>query len=323
MPATGRRDGGPPARRRRTRRRAAAALPCPSRRTASCRRGGRRSAAGARSPRRAAGRRTDARAHTMSVGAAGGRPRVGPMLRPTALAAVTGLLLAAAGPAAAGTGSRPPTATATRPAVASPASHTAAGTRTPGARVTRKTIRGAHDAGQVITVTAPRRGTQHAEVQAFTKTAHGWHRVRGPWRAWVGRDGLAAPGRKREGDGRTPSGTFTFSFFFGAAAKPAGIHYSWRHAGPSDYWDDDSSSARYNEWVDTRHHSAGRDPEPLDVRPSYDDVAVIHYNPQRVPHRGSAIFLHVTHDSATSGCVALPRSELMTLLRWLRPRDHA
>jgi L,D-peptidoglycan transpeptidase YkuD (ErfK/YbiS/YcfS/YnhG family) len=59
------------------------------------------------------------------------------------------------------------------------------------------------------------------------------------------------------------------------------------------------------------------------VQPSYDDVAVIGYNVARTPGRGSAIFLHVTHHSATSGCVALPRPEVLTLLRWLNPKDHA
>jgi L,D-peptidoglycan transpeptidase YkuD (ErfK/YbiS/YcfS/YnhG family) len=58
------------------------------------------------------------------------------------------------------------------------------------------------------------------------------------------------------------------------------------------------------------------------VQPSYDDVAAIAYNTARVPGRGSAIFLHVTHHSPTSGCVALPRPELLKLLRWLNPRDH-
>jgi L,D-peptidoglycan transpeptidase YkuD (ErfK/YbiS/YcfS/YnhG family) len=51
--------------------------------------------------------------------------------------------------------------------------------------------------------------------------------------------------------------------------------------------------------------------------------AVIGYNRSRTPGRGSAIFLHVTHHSPTSGCVALPRRHVVWLLRWLRPRDHA
>jgi L,D-peptidoglycan transpeptidase YkuD (ErfK/YbiS/YcfS/YnhG family) len=198
-------------------------------------------------------------------------------------------------------------------------SHAAAGGAPSRLLVTR--LKGVHDATQVISVTTARYGTTHATVQAFAKSAHGWRRVAGPWSAWIGRKGFARPGAKREGDGKAPSGSFHFSFFFGVDRKPD-VRFPWRHAAPYDVWDDDPASPRYNTWVDTRRHSAGRDPEPLHVQPSYDDVAVIAYNTARVPGRGSAIFLHVTHHSPTSGCVALPRGELLRLLRWLDPRDH-
>jgi L,D-peptidoglycan transpeptidase YkuD (ErfK/YbiS/YcfS/YnhG family) len=183
-------------------------------------------------------------------------------------------------------------------------------------------LKGVHNATQVISVTTPRYGSTHATVQAFAKSSAGWRRVAGPWTAWIGRNGFAPPGAKREGDGRVPTGSYHFSFFFGVDANP-GVRYPWRHAATYDVWDDDPSSPRYNTWVDTREHSPGRDPEPLHVQPSYDDVAAIAYNRARTPGLGSAIFLHVTHHSPTSGCVALPRADVLTLLRWLNPRDHA
>lgn len=183
-------------------------------------------------------------------------------------------------------------------------------------------LKGVHDATQVISVTTPRYGSVHATVQAFAKSATGWHRVAGPWSAWIGRNGFAKPGEKREGDGMVPSGSYHFSYFFGVDANP-GVRYRWRHASSHDFWDDDSTSPRYNRWVDARRHSPGADPEPLHVQPSYDDVAAIDYNPSHTPYLGSAIFLHVTHHSPTSGCVALPRADVLTLLRWLNPRDHA
>jgi len=179
-----------------------------------------------------------------------------------------------------------------------------------------------HNATQVISVTTSSYGNVHAQVRAFAKTSHGWKRVGGPWTAWIGEAGFAAPGAKREGDLHTPTGSYTFSFMFGIAPNP-GVHYRWRHASNYDYWDDDSSSPRYNLWTDIRRHSAGRSPEPLRVAPSYQDVAAINYNAARTPGRGSAIFLHVTHHSATTGCVSLPRSHILWLLRWLRPSHHA
>jgi len=53
--------------------------------------------------------------------------------------------------------------------------------------------------------------------------------------------------------------------------------------------------------------------------PAYNYAAVIAYNTARTPGLGSAIFLHVGTGGATAGCVSLPASQLLTLLRWLRP----
>jgi L,D-peptidoglycan transpeptidase YkuD (ErfK/YbiS/YcfS/YnhG family) len=135
----------------------------------------------------------------------------------------------------------------------------------------------------------------------------------------IGRNGFARPGAKREGDGRTPTGSYGFSFFFGVNARPSGMSYSWKHAYSYDYWDDDSSSSRYNLWTDTRTQYAGRAPEAMHQVPAYNYAAVIAYNTARKPGLGSAIFLHVSHNSATAGCVSMAQSSLLTVLRWLGP----
>ena len=182
-------------------------------------------------------------------------------------------------------------------------------------------LRGVGSAQQVIEVAAPRYGTTYATVTAYRKTASGWVRSYGPWTARVGYNGFAPPGQKREGDGRSPTGSFGFaSFFFGVSPRPWGIRYSWRHAYTYDVWDDDSQSARYNLWTDRRTRYPGRSPEPLHVQPVYDYAAVIAYNTARKPYLGSAIFLHVSRGRATSGCVALPQTQLLKILRWLDPR---
>jgi L,D-peptidoglycan transpeptidase YkuD (ErfK/YbiS/YcfS/YnhG family) len=180
-------------------------------------------------------------------------------------------------------------------------------------------LRGVGTARQVVEVTTSRYGSSYATLSAWRMSAGGWVRVLGPWTARIGRNGFAAPGHKREGDGRTPTGSYGFSFFFGVAPRPSGIHYAWRHAYTYDYWDDDPSSSRYNLWTDTRRHYAGRSPEPMHLPPAYDDAAVIAYNTARKPGWGSAIFLHVSHSSATAGCISLPRNELLRVLRWLDP----
>jgi L,D-peptidoglycan transpeptidase YkuD (ErfK/YbiS/YcfS/YnhG family) len=174
-------------------------------------------------------------------------------------------------------------------------------------------------ARQVIAVAASGYGTNIATFTAYQRNANGWTQMFGPWTAFVGRNGVAPIGAKREGDGRTPSGVFGFDFMFGVDADP-GVRYPYRHIGGTNIvWDDDPTSPNYNEWIDTNVAAAGVDPEPMDDVPSYLYGAVIAYNDARTPGLGSAIFLHVSHGSPTAGCVALPIGELLDVLRWLDP----
>ena len=177
------------------------------------------------------------------------------------------------------------------------------------------------DVRQLITVEAASGSTTFATFRAYRIRRGRTVRVFGPWTARVGYNGVAPPGKKREGDGRTPSGSYGFSFFFGVRPDH-GFLFPFRHAYRYDFWDDDPNSSRYNEWVNARKHNPGLRPEPMHQVPAYDYAAVITYNARRVPGLGSAIFLHVGTGTPTAGCVSLPRSELLRVLRWLRPRDH-
>jgi L,D-peptidoglycan transpeptidase YkuD (ErfK/YbiS/YcfS/YnhG family) len=175
-------------------------------------------------------------------------------------------------------------------------------------------------AGQRIVVDAGGYGATTATLTAYQRTSAGWRAAFGPFTAYLGYNGLAPPGAKREGDGRTPSGTYGFSFAFGVDADP-GVKLAWRAVtGPNIVWDDDPSSPLYNQWVDTSSANAGANPEPMDNQPAYDDGAVIAYNTAPVvPGAGSAIFLHVATGGPTAGCVSLPMTALLEVLRWLDP----
>jgi len=170
---------------------------------------------------------------------------------------------------------------------------------------------------QLITVSAASYGATYATLTAYRRSAGRWRRVFGPWTARIGRGGFAPRGLKREGDGRTPSGTFAFGFFFGVLPNP-GVRFRYRQSQPYDFWDDDPASPRYNEWVDQRRADPGLSPEPMDVS-GYDYGAVIAYNTARTPGLGSGIFLHVNIGIATAGCVTLPMGQLLRVLRWLDP----
>jgi len=213
-----------------------------------------------------------------------------------------------AGAAAAGAASAPAAASAA-PSAAAVAGH--GGTPAAGSHTAPAAPR------QLITVTGASYRATYATLTAYRRTSHGWRRLFGPWTARIGRNGFAPPGLKREGDGRTPSGSFSLLYIFGAGPNP-GFRLRYRQLHPYDYWDDDPASPRYNEWVDGLHASPGADPEPMDVSAYYDGV-VIGYNTARTPGLGSAIFLHLNIGIATAGCVTLPPGELLPLLRWLNP----
>lgn len=168
-------------------------------------------------------------------------------------------------------------------------------------------------------ITARRYGATTATLTAYQRAGAGWRSTFGPWAAHVGTRGVAPPGEKREGDGRTPSGVYGFDFLFGVAADP-GVKFAYRRVtSRSIVWDDDPASPRYNTWVDLDAQPAGREPEPMYVSPAYDHGAVIDYNPERTPGLGSAIFLHVSNGGPTAGCVSLPAGQVVDVLRWLDP----
>jgi L,D-peptidoglycan transpeptidase YkuD (ErfK/YbiS/YcfS/YnhG family) len=180
-------------------------------------------------------------------------------------------------------------------------------------------LTGVGSAGQAIVVTAPHYGATTAALTAYQRTADGWELAFGPWSAHVGSNGLAPPGQKREGDGRTPSGVYGFDFLFGVQPDP-GVRFPYRRVtGPSIVWDDDPASPLYNLWVDSDRQTPGADPEAMYQPVAYAYGAVIAYNTARTPGLGSAIFLHVSTGQPTAGCVSLPAPQVLDMLRWLDP----
>lgn len=140
----------------------------------------------------------------------------------------------------------------------------------------------------------------------------------GPYAGHVGRNGVAAPGAKREGDGRTPYGSYPMRSGFGVYRNP-GLASTWLVTTSRDVWVDDSGSSLYNLRSRTPVNGRWRSAEALRQRPAYNYSQVIGYNERRVRGRGSAIFLHVDQAKGTAGCVSLPTSSLLKVLRWQRP----
>lgn len=213
----------------------------------------------------------------------------------------------------------PATETPTAAPTTSAAQSTGGGNPAPAPASPVDQLIGVENAQQVIAVVADGYGQTTATLTAYEKDGATWRTVFGPMTASVGGSGFAPPDAKREGDGRTPSGSYGFDFLFGVDANP-GVKFPYRDiTGTSIVWDDDSASARYNLWSDTSTQDAGVDPEPMYNRPAYNYGAVTAYNAARTPGLGSAIFLHVSTGGPTAGCVSIPQGALVEVLRWLDP----
>ena len=125
---------------------------------------------------------------------------------------------------------------------------------------------------------------------------------------FIGKNGL---GKTKEGDGKTPVGTFKFNRAFGNSEDP-GTAFEYTRADGDTYWSGDMREGKhYNELVSLR------DVPDLDKENSeriadypihYQYCLNISYNAEGTPGKGSAIFLHVFGDRKpfTGGCVAIP-----------------
>ncbi len=174
-------------------------------------------------------------------------------------------------------------------------------------------------ARQVVVVTATSWNTDLATLQTFESDAGSWHAVFAPMPAHIGLAGFSAD--RHEGDNTTPTGIFGFGTMFGQRSNP-GVIFPYRQADAQSVWVDDSSSPYYNTWQE----NAALPGEHLDApgyAVSYAYAVDIAYNTAPiVPGKGSAIFLHVTDGGGTAGCVSLPESDLLEVLRWLNPASH-
>jgi L,D-peptidoglycan transpeptidase YkuD (ErfK/YbiS/YcfS/YnhG family) len=175
---------------------------------------------------------------------------------------------------------------------------------------------------QLITVEAVSTNTTHATLRTWRRSGGCWVAAGGPYPARVGHNGLRR--NRREGDGTTPIGTFPIGrVMYGNDPNP-GVRFQYRRLRCGDWWVEDPASPAYNTF---RHVACGSKPpfktttpDMSKERTAYSHLAVVEFNMRPVvPGRGSGIFLHAQTGSATNGCISLRRTDLVRVLRWLRP----
>jgi L,D-peptidoglycan transpeptidase YkuD (ErfK/YbiS/YcfS/YnhG family) len=147
----------------------------------------------------------------------------------------------------------------------------------------------------------------------------------GSWRAMTVTAGRAGAGgfaeRKREGDGRSPVGSFPVTEAFGLGNPGTSLPYRTLRAS-GDCWSA-TPGRDYNEYYSGRCRPADEDLSAIMRKGSYRQAVVIDYNrPHAVPGRGSAIFLHVGGVTPTAGCVSIPEGKLREIMPTLVAGDR-
>ena len=165
------------------------------------------------------------------------------------------------------------------------------------------------------------------DASSFLIEIHVLERKKGTWRlvfpsfiGTIGEKGYAPLNKKKEGDGRSPTGIYSLGTAFGYSPSVA-TKMAYRQTTEEDFWVDDASSEDYNRWIKGRPKStsAERMKREDDL---YKYGVVIDYNVNPViKGKGSAIFLHIWGGEGrpTVGCVAMSEEKVLRLLGWLDP----
>ncbi len=157
-------------------------------------------------------------------------------------------------------------------------------------------------------------------ICAVEKNNGAWRLVFPAFVGSIGRNGFAAVGKKKEGDGKSPSGIFPLeaAFGYGPSVKTKMLY---QQATEDDFWVDDPDSGDYNTWIKGKPKAASWEKMKRDDD-QYKYGVVVGYNRRPVVKgKGSAIFLHVWKGGeSTSGCVAMPEEKVSYILAWLDPQ---
>ena len=137
---------------------------------------------------------------------------------------------------------------------------------------------------------------------------------------YIGKHGL---GKTREGDAKTPTGTFSFNYAFGIADDP-GCALEYQKVTEDDYWSGDQREGYgYNQMVSIKDlpDLAMDDSEHIiDYTHEYQYCLNVSYNEDGTPGLGSAIFLHClgAFKPYTGGCIAIPQDQMLTVMQNVR-----
>jgi L,D-peptidoglycan transpeptidase YkuD (ErfK/YbiS/YcfS/YnhG family) len=144
-------------------------------------------------------------------------------------------------------------------------------------------------------------------------------------RCAIGKTGAIAAADKREGDSKSPLGTWPMrEVWYRPDVYPNGptTALTLRATRPEDGWCDAPDDPNYNRPVTLPYAASAERMWRGD--PVYDLVVILGHNDDPpIPDMGSAIFMHLAREGyqGTEGCVALARTDLEAVLAAAKPGD--
>ena len=135
----------------------------------------------------------------------------------------------------------------------------------------------------------------------------------------IGKNGLNS--NKKEGDYSTPKGLYNLKKLYFRKDR-VGIpicKIEKENIKKNMAWCDDALHKKYNNEIKTHNNELKEKLYRVDHR--YDYLISISHNEQKIPYKGSAIFIHLTDNyKPTAGCVALKKKDFEILLKLINKK---
>ena len=135
--------------------------------------------------------------------------------------------------------------------------------------------------------------------------------------AYIGKNGVTD--NKIEGDKKTPLGEFELGIMLGMHPKneiKKDINLEYMQITENMYWVSDQNSKYYNRLVDISRVTKDWDfaEHLIDYKIQYEYLIEIKSNPNNIPGKGSAIFLHCNKSNYTEGCIAVDKNNIKKIV---------
>ena len=133
-------------------------------------------------------------------------------------------------------------------------------------------------------------------------------------RCCIGKNGFTS--NKREGDYSTPKGLFILKKLYYRKDRVAfpKCEITKKVIQKDMAWCDDPNDKRYNKEIKIYNKKLRENLFRADH--NYDYLISINHNEQKIPNKGSAVFIHLTDDyKPTAGCIALKKKDFEILLK--------